>query len=1032
MESTQSSLLRERKNPMQWKLYAPLVVFLCAPAFAQTGGSAAISGIVHDPSGSVVPNAKVAISSVSQGQIRSIETNSAGVFAAPALPPGPGYSITVSAPGFATKETKDINLQVGQNLNLSITMTVAQSATTVEVSSAAELIDDQKTDVSTAVGQMQIDSLPINGRRVDSFVLLTPGVTNDATFGLLTFRGVAGNNSFLVDGNDNTEQFYDENAGRTRIQSQISQDAVQEFQVVSANFSAEFGHAMGGVVNTVTKSGTNQFHGVGFYYFRSTGFDARDPYSTFNPTEKRVEGGATITGPIIKNKLLFTLNFDLSYRSFPLVDSNVQSGIIDPNTHTFLGCTLPATPAQCAAINNLLPRFFGQVPRTDFNDLGFGRLDYHFSDKNTFTAEFNILRWWSPNGIQTGLSSTSGAGINGNGNDSVRVRNGKFGWTFVPTSNFVLNYRFGVGTDKQQDDPNPALLGSSLGLLNVSVGGVQLGPASYVPRVEPNETRYESAEDATWIKGNHQLKFGFSAIDTEDYVYYLAAQSDPNGSYTYNTTTAFAQDYSGGGSGRNWTSFAQQFGNPVADYKINEFALYATDQWKISNRLTVNYGLRWDKSRSINFPVANADWPATSYIHTPNTNFAPRVGLVYRVDDKTVIRGGYGLFYARLLGGLVDNLYSVNGVQQQAITLNSSNATQLAAGPAFPNALSAPPAGATVSSLTVQFADPHIKTPYSSQGNVTYERQIGRDMVFSGSFIISRGVHLYSTYDANAPVPSSTYTYTITDANLNTIGSWTTPIYTGARPNTKYGQVYEVANGVDSSYSALALTFEKRFSHGFQSLASYTWSHEIDDGQSGGNNAIFFSTLTSLYNGNNSFERGSGTLDQRQRFVHSFVWQVPVHGNSPLVKYVLGNWQLSGITTLTSGRPTGSPTVRIVSAGPSGLLVNSLVGLTTSNTRVPFLPVNALYTPAKYSADVRVSKNIPFTVRERNIVLQLNFEAFNVSNSWSPTSLATQEYTATKGVLTYTPTAFGFGTADGGFPDGTQARRLQINARLTF
>ena len=133
------------------------------------------------------------------------------------------------------------------------------------------------------VSTQQIQELPINGRRVDSFVLLTPGVTNDATFGLLTFRGVAGNNSFLLDGNDNTEQFYDENAGRTRIQSQVSADAVQEFQVVSANVSAEYGRAMGGVVNTVTKSGSNAVHGSAFYYLRSTGFDAHDPYSQLQP-----------------------------------------------------------------------------------------------------------------------------------------------------------------------------------------------------------------------------------------------------------------------------------------------------------------------------------------------------------------------------------------------------------------------------------------------------------------------------------------------------------------------------------------------------------------------------------------------------------------------------------------------------------------------------------------------------------------------------------------------------------------------------
>ncbi len=279
--------------------------------------------------------------------------------------------------------------------------------------------------------------------------------------------------------------------------------------------------------------------------------------------------------------------------------------------------------------------------------------------------------------------------------------------------------------------------------------------------------------------------------------------------------------------------------------------------------------------------------------------------------------------------------------------------------------------------------------------------------------------------------PSGTYTYTITDVNLNPVGTFTTPIYTGARPNPKYGAVYEVTNGEDSAYNGLALTLQNRFSHGFQSLASYTWSHEIDDGQGGGSSVIFYSSLTSLYNGNNSFERGSGVLDQRQRFVHSFVWAPPVRGSNAFLKYVAENWQLSAITTLATGHPTGSPTVRIVSAGPSGLLANSLIGFDTAS-RVPFLPVDSLYTPASYRADVRLSKNIPFNVRDREVKLQLNFEAFNISNSWSPTSLATQEYSATKGVLTPTPTAYGYGTADGGFPDGTQARRVQINARIQF
>jgi len=306
---------------------------------------AGLSGEVKDPSGSVVPNAKVVISTESRGVLRTLATNGSGIFSAPALAPGPGYKVTVTSAGFAEYVASDIDLQVGQNLNMSIRLALGQTSTSVEVTAAAQLLDDTKTDVSQVVGTREITDLPINGRRVDSFVLNTPGVTNDATFGLLTFRGVAGNNSFLLDGNDNTEQFYDENAGRTRIQSQISADAVQEFEVVSANVSAEYGRAMGGVVNTVTKSGTNGVHGSAFYFLRSTGFDAHDPYSAFNPTEHRIQTGGTAGGAIVKDKLFYFLSADVTRRNFPFVDSQVKVGFLDTVNQVWVGCGSPATPA---------------------------------------------------------------------------------------------------------------------------------------------------------------------------------------------------------------------------------------------------------------------------------------------------------------------------------------------------------------------------------------------------------------------------------------------------------------------------------------------------------------------------------------------------------------------------------------------------------------------------------------------------------------------------------------------------------------
>ncbi len=447
------------------------LLFLCAPMFAQNaGGVAGIAGVVRDPSSGTVPNAQVVISSVGQGTIRTLSTNADGIFTAPALTPGPGYKVAVTASGFAPYEADNLTLAVGQNLNLNIALAVGEQRDASGRSGHGG--DGGRHQEPTSPRwwtTSRSQELPVNGRRVDSFVLLTPGVTNDATFGLLTFRGVAGNNSFLIDGNDNTEQFYDENAGRTRIQSQISQDAVQEFQVVSSDYSAEYGRAMGGVVNTVTKSGSNEFHGSGFYYFRSTGFDARDPFAgRFNPVGK-ARGGRRHGGRTRHQGQAVLLPERSTSRTgkFPMVDSYVSAGRGQPHAHratSGAAVPLPLRPRSATPSTACCRASSGRFRAPTITTWRSARLDYHLSDKNTFTAEFNFLRWLSPNGIQTGLSSTSGAGITGNGDDSVRVRNGKLGWTFVPTSNFVNNFRFGIGYRPPGRFVRPGGTGRRIGL----------------------------------------------------------------------------------------------------------------------------------------------------------------------------------------------------------------------------------------------------------------------------------------------------------------------------------------------------------------------------------------------------------------------------------------------------------------------------------------------------------------------------------------------------------------------------------------
>ena len=283
-----------------------LLFLSCSAIWAQaTAGLAGISGTVRDSSGSVIPEADVTVSNPQKGITRDLKSNDAGLFNVPGLQPATGYVVTVKKQGFANYESRDILLEVGQNLSVSAVLQPASSTQTVEVSGEAPQVDVNKQGVSQVVNQAQIDNLPINGRRVDSFVLLSPGATNDGTFGLVSFRGIAGGNSFLTDGNDTTDQFYNENAGRTRISSQISQDAVQEFQVLTDGYSAEFGRAVGGVINTVTRSGGNDFHGTAYGFFRTRTLNATDRYATYNPPEVRYQSGASLSRPIIKNKLFF-------------------------------------------------------------------------------------------------------------------------------------------------------------------------------------------------------------------------------------------------------------------------------------------------------------------------------------------------------------------------------------------------------------------------------------------------------------------------------------------------------------------------------------------------------------------------------------------------------------------------------------------------------------------------------------------------------------------------------------------------------
>ena len=1036
---------------------AILIILVGTGAYAQSvAGLGAISGTVRDASGAAVPNAQVVVSNESKGIKRTLSTTEAGVFAAPSLVPATGYSVTVTASGFNTYEVKDIQVLVGQNVNLEVDLAVAGTTTAIQVEATAPIVDSTKTDVSQVVGTAQIQDLPINGRRVDSFVLLAPAVVADGTFGLVSFRGIAGGNAFLTDGNDTTEQYYNENAGRTRIQSQIGQDAVQEFQVVSNNYSAEFGHAMGGVVNTVTRSGANEFHGTSYWFFRNQDFNATDPFGSvdpatgkrINPLEKRNQFGVSAGGKLIKDKLFYFANYEGLWRDFPLIASITASGNpLFNSTGQFIGtCGAPATPAQCTAALDFLNRQFQTVPRTANQNLGFVKLDWRPTERNSFTANINLLRWVSPNGLQTQAVLNNGNGVGNNVNSSVRAKYGRFSWTSIPTTSMVNEFRFGWFNDKQFDYPNPALaIPSSIvpqGFLGISITGQSyLGTATDYPRTNPSENRFEFAETLTWTKGKHTAKYGFVFTPTEDYTNLLFNRT---GTYLYPSFSALAAELTGNTTGTQlWTNFTQTIGNPIVDFTIKDYAFFAQDQYKITPRLTLNIGLRYDYAALPQPTITNPDYPATGRIPTFKGAVAPRVGFAYALDDqsKTVIRGGYGMFYGRYPGGLINTLMLGNGQYQKSITLQSA-ADKTSSGLIFPNVLPTssttynPPAG----SVSLNIASNDFRAPYTEQADLAVERQLAKDMALTVSGIWSRGLHLTSVNDINIGAPGPVVTYNVTGSPQNPTGAFTysTPVYVRQnRVDTRYNRINVVDAGLNSWYNGLIAQLTKRYGYGLTGSIAYTWSHAIDLGQgSAGTPNIFASGGPQSYiPGDYHGDKGSSALDVRQRLGISAIYSPTITHSDSALKYFVNGWGLSMLATLQSA-PASTPAVQITSAYvPAGYTVaqtaGSLNGYAGSG-RAPFLPLTSVPIAPITRFDFRLTKAVIMHERYRAM---FTFDAFNVFNHTYFTSVNTRAYTYSlvSGVPTLTyQTALGTGTATQGFPDGTNARRLQLGLRFVW
>ncbi|HUQ90364.1 MAG TPA: TonB-dependent receptor [Bryobacteraceae bacterium] len=1002
------------------------VVSMSAQSMAGLG---AINGTVQDATGAVVGGANVIVANPSNGIQRRLVSNDSGYFLAPSLPPGPDYTVTVEKPGFTTYEAKDLRLQVGQNVSLNVMLTVAGQAQSVSVSDSTPIVDQAKAGVSQVVDSAQIQNLPINGRRVDTFVLLTPGVTNDGTFGNVTFRGMPAGNAFLQDGNDTTQSFYNENGGRNRISSNISQDAVQEFQVQASGYSAEFGRAVGGVINTVSKSGTNAVHGTAYWYFRNQDFNARDRYASINPPETRHQAGGSIGGAIVKDRLFYFFNAEVTRRDFPLVSSILNPQFFNA-AGTFIGvCGAPATAEQCTNAVNYFRRFFGTLERNVSQNLGFGKLDWRPNDRNSFSVNFNLLNWRSPNGIQSAAVLTNAGGFGNNGLATVKNRWARVAHTGIVSSTLVNEFRFGWFKDRQLDDINSSLLPPNglISALTVS-GQANLGMPNYLPRLQPNEDRFQFADNLSWTSGRHQYKFGVDIAHTKDTE---QALFNGPGSYSYGTITDFARDFTNLDGGQRWQSYSQAFGKLRTDIFVRDFNFYAQDQWRITNQFTLNYGVRYEFAQFAQPPAFNPDYPATGYIHEPKKNFAPRLGIAYSFNHgRTVLRAGYGIYYARFPAATIARMHQLNGVAQRSLTLQGANAADRAVGPVFPRNLVSldrvPPPG----TVNVVFADRNLKTPYVQQGDLSVEQELTKNMGITVSYLWNRAIRQLTRQDLNIGPATGSFTYRINDASGNQVGSYRTATYLSAnRVDPRYSRVVYIENSGRIWYDGLAVSLRKRFSHWIAGTAAYTWSHSIDLSQGTGSQNTFFSDgpITAV-NADYRGEKGSSSLDQRQRFVGTAIVSLPKRNYSSRAARMIANgWQLSLITTAASPQ-FATPTILVQGSQFPGMAFTNTINGFGGGTRVPFLSRSSLPIDHVFQTDARITKTLAVTER---IHVDLNFETFNTFNNIANTVVNSQAYTASAGVLNPTP-GLGAGTASGGFPDGTNARRAQFSMRLSF
>jgi hypothetical protein len=930
-----------------------LVWSLTLPAVFAQVDTGTIAGSVRDSQGAGVPAATVTFVETGTNTSTKTQTDGSGDYASPPLRPG-DYKITAAAQGFKTETRGTIVVRVQDRVRIDFAMAVGSVSENVEVTAETPTIQTDISSLGEVVSTKEMTQLPLNGRDYIQLATLTTGVvrtssgTNgntggSSTGGLNSFvaNGTRGTlNNFLLDGIDNNSN---DNGGvvlRTNV------DAIQEFKLQTNTYSAEFGRSAGAVVNAITKSGTNGYHGNVFEFFRNSALDARDYFEL--PTDKKAsfkenQFGGTLGGPIVKDKLFWFGDYQATIIRNPLTfrsvvpTANERAGnfsdpgeptIYDPATNLpFAGNVIPSRliDSTSQAFMNLYPdanlvdggnSFYVISPiEQDRIDQGDGRLDYNPTQRDQFFARYSMsgrtdVRPAPLPGLANGGDSSTGNGFEDTKGASV-------GYTRAFTPRTINEVRIGfnyVHIRRGVPPAGTAVPPTELQVLGVPndprVNGLTLfspsgfkrvGDPRYAPTILASQER-QINDVLTLVRGAHTFKLGGEVRWSQ---FNISQEAAPRGQFTFNGqfTHNVADDNSGssladmllGLPSRANISTVIELGN-----RQHVPALFAQDDWKVTRHLTLNLGLRYDyfspiieaNNRQSNFDYATgtliqaaSNGASRALVKADKSNFAPRIGFAFTPSDNanTVIRGAYGIFYA---GQEI----------RTAAPLQLAYNLPFFYEPSFINSVGSPLAITVAQGFPsldpnqainpgVTSVDPNLHTPYYQSWNLAVQRALPGAVSIEVAYAGSKGTHLQVVTDRNQdPVPGPG------DVQAR-------------RPYPDFGGFTSIQNTGSSNYNSLQVKAEKHLSHGLYFLSAFTFSRAINDLPE-----ICCAAPFPQNSYDTAAERGLADFQQKLRWVFSFDYEIPFGGSRSSISNraldaILGGWHVGGIYTLASGFP---------------------------------------------------------------------------------------------------------------------------------